>query len=91
MAQNKKILHYIDLPLQHCSNKILSAMNRKGTKEDIISVISKLRAKMPDVVIRTTFITGFPGETEEDFQDSLRAVTASAGLPMHSNVAERSE
>ena len=69
MAQNKKILHYIDLPLQHCSNKILSAMNRKGTKEDIISVISKLRAKMPDVVIRTTFITGFPGEGEEEFEE----------------------
>ena len=69
MAQNKKVLHYIDLPLQHCSNKILSAMNRKGTKEDIISVISKLRAKMPDVVIRTTFITGFPGEGEEEFEE----------------------
>ena len=44
-------------------------MNRKGTKEDIISVISKLRAKMPDVVIRTTFITGFPGEGEEEFEE----------------------
>lgn len=69
MAHNEKILHYIDLPLQHCSDKILSAMNRKGTKEDIVSVIEKLRSKIPDVVIRTTFITGFPGESEEDFEE----------------------
>ncbi len=69
MAQNKKILHYIDLPLQHCSNKILAAMNRKGTKEEIVSVINKLRQKMPDVVIRTTFITGFPGESEDEFEE----------------------
>ncbi|MCQ2479855.1 MAG: 30S ribosomal protein S12 methylthiotransferase RimO [Clostridia bacterium] len=69
MAKEKKILNYIDLPLQHCNNDILKAMNRKGTKEDIVEVVNKLRAKMPDVVIRTTFITGFPGEGEDEFEE----------------------
>ncbi len=69
MAKEKKILNYIDLPLQHCNNSILKAMNRKGTKEEIVDVVNKLRAKMPDVVIRTTFITGFPGEGEEEFEE----------------------
>ncbi|MCQ2472091.1 MAG: 30S ribosomal protein S12 methylthiotransferase RimO [Clostridia bacterium] len=69
MAKEKKILNYIDLPLQHCNNGILKAMNRKGTKEEIVEVVNKLRAKMPDVVIRTTFITGFPGEGEDEFEE----------------------
>lgn len=69
MASEKKILNYIDLPLQHCNNDILKAMNRKGTKEQIVSVVNKLREKMPDVVIRTTFITGFPGEGEKEFEE----------------------
>ncbi len=69
MAKEEKIVNYIDLPLQHCNDKILKAMNRKGSKEQIVSVINKLREKMPDVVIRTTFITGFPGEGEEEFEE----------------------
>lgn len=69
MASEEKVVNYIDLPLQHCNDGILKAMNRKGSKEQIVSVINKLREKMPDVVIRTTFITGFPGEGEEEFEE----------------------
>jgi len=69
MASNPKVLHYIDLPVQHIDDKILSAMNRKGTSEDIKAVIEKIRAKIPDIVIRTTLITGFPGEGEREFEN----------------------
>ena len=72
MARNPKVLPYIDLPLQHADDKILRAMNRKGTQEEIRSLILRLRERLPDVVIRTTFITGFPGEEEEEF-DTLAA------------------
>ncbi len=67
MKRNSKVLHYIDIPMQHASDKILSAMNRKGDSALLESVIKKLRDAMPDITIRTTFIVGFPGETEEDF------------------------
>lgn len=69
MASEEKIANYIDLPLQHCNDDILKAMNRKGSREQIVSVVEKLRSKMPDVIIRTTFITGFPGEGEEEFEE----------------------
>ena len=62
MASEEKICHYIDIPIQHSSDRILKAMNRKSTKTSIMSTMSKLRAKMPDINIRTTLITGFPGE-----------------------------
>ncbi len=64
-----KVVNYIDLPLQHANDRILKAMNRRGTRDDIINTIAKLRAELPDVVIRTTFIVGFPGEDEEAFED----------------------
>ena len=69
MAKQEKIVNYIDLPLQHCNDGILKAMNRKGDKAQIESVIDHLRAAMPDVAIRTTFITGFPGEGEDEFEE----------------------
>lgn len=69
MAKLPKVVHYIDLPLQHCNDSILKSMNRKGDKAQIVSVINKLREKMPDIVIRTTFITGFPGEGEDEFEE----------------------
>ena len=69
MARQEKVLNYIDVPLQHCSNRVLKAMNRRGTKETIVDVINKLRNKIPDIVLRTTFICGFPGETEEEFTE----------------------
>lgn len=69
MANNSKICHYIDLPLQHISNNVLKNMRRKSRKEDILETIDYIRNKMPDVVLRTSIITGFPGETEEDFSE----------------------
>lgn len=68
IAREKKILKYIDMPIQHASDKILKAMGRKYTKEFIEKLISKMRKKIPGIVIRTSLITGFPGETEEDYK-----------------------
>jgi ribosomal protein S12 methylthiotransferase len=65
--RNEKVCHYIDMPMQHVSGKILKSMNRPGDRNSLTALINKLREKISDVVIRTTFITGFPGETEEDF------------------------
>lgn len=67
MADEEKVLPYIDLPLQHCSGKVLRAMNRRGDMESLEALIEKIRSKVPGVILRTTLITGFPGETEEDF------------------------
>ena len=69
IRDQEKIVNYIDLPLQHSDNRILKAMNRRGTREEIAETIGKLRSEIPDVVIRTTFIVGFPGEDEEAFED----------------------
>lgn len=69
MAEEEKIVKYIDLPLQHASGKVLKAMNRRGDKESLLALIRKIRARIPDVTLRTTLITGFPGETEEDFTE----------------------
>lgn len=65
MAENPKICHYIDIPIQHSENEILRRMGRKTSREDIVSLVSKLRTAMPDIAIRTTLISGFPGETQE--------------------------
>ena len=67
----KKILHYIDIPIQHSSDRILKLMGRKTTRRDLVNVISKIRREIPDMCIRTTLITGFPGETTEDHEDVL--------------------
>lgn len=69
MAKQDKIVKYIDMPIQHCNDEILKRMNRRSTKQQIISVIQKLREKMPGIVLRTTLITGFPGESEEQFTE----------------------
>ena len=68
MRQEPKVCKYIDLPLQHADNKILKEMNRRGTIEEAETLIGKLRAAMPDITLRTTMITGFPGESEQEFQ-----------------------
>ena len=65
MAENPKICHYIDIPIQHSENEILRKMGRKTSREDIVSLVSKLRTAMPDIAIRTTLISGFPGETQK--------------------------
>lgn len=67
IAKSSKICHYLDIPLQHVSNNVLKAMNRRNTYEDTIALINKLRSRIPDIIIRTTFIVGFPGESQEDF------------------------
>lgn len=69
MAREDKIVKYIDMPIQHCNDDILKRMNRRSSKQQIVDVIAKMRTKMPDIVIRTTLITGFPGETEEQFNE----------------------
>ncbi|MBE6556564.1 MAG: 30S ribosomal protein S12 methylthiotransferase RimO [Ruminococcaceae bacterium] len=68
MRDNPRILKYIDLPMQHISDRMLTAMNRHGDSTMIRDVVARLRSEIPDIVIRTTFIVGFPGETEEDFE-----------------------
>jgi len=68
MRQEPKVCRYIDLPLQHADPKILKEMNRRGTIEEAERLIGKLRAAMPDITLRTTMITGFPGESEQEFQ-----------------------
>ncbi|MBQ1258735.1 MAG: 30S ribosomal protein S12 methylthiotransferase RimO [Clostridia bacterium] len=71
MKRNDRILNYIDMPLQHISDPILKKMNRKGDSACIRSVIKKLRENLPGVIIRTTFIVGFPGETQKDYNELL--------------------
>lgn len=69
MASEEKVLPYLDLPLQHCDENILKAMNRSGSRESLTELISKIRSKVPNVILRTTLITGFPGETDEAFTE----------------------
>jgi len=74
IANNQKVCKYIDMPIQHISNKVLKRMGRRGNKEKIETVIQKLQSKVKDIALRTTFIVGFPGETDEDFQELLAFV-----------------
>ena len=69
MAREEKIVKYIDLPLQHASGRVLRAMNRRGDRESLTQLIAHMREKIPGLILRTTLITGFPGETEEDFAE----------------------
>ncbi|MBR5279417.1 MAG: 30S ribosomal protein S12 methylthiotransferase RimO [Clostridia bacterium] len=69
MSRCKKFVHYLDLPLQHINNDILKRMNRRGTKEEICGVLRRFRTLFPDCVMRTSFIVGFPGETEAEFEE----------------------
>lgn len=69
MATEEKIVKYVDIPLQHASNEVLRRMRRPDTKEQITALLKKLRERVPGVVIRSTFIVGFPGETEEQFRE----------------------
>lgn len=71
MKEEKKICHYLDLPIQHASNAILKRMGRRTSKEQLVEIITKLRKEIPDIALRTTLITGFPGETEEQHEELL--------------------
>ncbi len=77
IASNPKVCKYLDMPLQHISDRLLSLMNRKVTKKKIIGLIKKLRKEIPDLTLRTTFLVGFPGETESDFNELLNFVEES--------------
>ena len=74
MKEEKKICHYLDLPIQHARDRILKRMGRRTTRAQLTATIEKLRKEIPDIVLRTTLITGFPGETEEDHQELMEFV-----------------
>jgi ribosomal protein S12 methylthiotransferase len=67
MADNPRIVPYLDIPLQHVSDKILRSMNRRYSAEQLFTTLTRIRTVLPDIALRTTFLVGFPGETEEDF------------------------
>ena len=71
IRDNAKVCHYIDMPLQHCENSILKRMGRRTTKEEIQNTIGMIRKEIPDIVLRTSLIAGFPGETQEDHEALL--------------------
>ena len=71
MKDEPKVCHYLDMPIQHASDRILKKMGRKTTKQELMDVIKKLRDNIPDISLRTTLITGFPGETDEDVEELL--------------------
>ncbi|MBO4733615.1 MAG: MiaB/RimO family radical SAM methylthiotransferase, partial [Clostridia bacterium] len=67
LRDEKKLVKYLDIPIQHCEDNILKRMNRKSSKKELVSLIKKIRATVPDITLRTTLIVGFPGETDGDF------------------------
>lgn len=71
MKEEPKICHYLDLPIQHCSDKILKKMGRRTSKQELVEIVETLRKEIPDILLRTTLITGFPGETKEDHEELM--------------------
>ncbi len=76
MAREPKICHYLDIPIQHCSDGILKKMGRRTTRKQLEDIIGDLRRQIPDIALRTTLITGFPGETTKQFQELMEFVDA---------------
>jgi ribosomal protein S12 methylthiotransferase len=74
IVRSERIVHYLDLPMQHANDRILKAMRRPDTKEDLGRLIDQLRAAMPDIILRTTLIVGFPGETQSEFEELVEFV-----------------
>ena len=74
IADTPKAVKYLDMPLQHASRNVLKLMKRGGTRESLEKLIARVREKVPDIAIRTTFITGFPGETDDDFEELIKFV-----------------
>ncbi len=74
MKEEKKICNYLDLPIQHASDRILKRMGRRTTRKQLTDIITKLRREIPDIVLRTSLITGFPGETQEDHEELMEFV-----------------
>ena len=77
MKKEKKICHYLDIPIQHSEDTILKRMGRRTNRAELVSLVEKLRKEIPDIVLRTTLITGFPGETEEEFKNMVDFVDLS--------------
>lgn len=76
MKEERKICHYLDLPIQHCNDRILKRMGRRTTKEELIRIVETLRKEIPDIILRTTLITGFPGETQEEHEELMEFIDA---------------
>ena len=76
LGHSRKIIPYLDMPLQHINDRMLKMMNRRHTRAETEAIIGRLRATIPDLVLRTTFIVGFPGETEAEFEEMLDFVEA---------------
>ena len=74
MKEEKKICHYLDLPIQHASDRVLKRMGRRTTKQELVDIIGKLRREIPDIFLRTSLISGFPGETQEDHEELMEFV-----------------
>ncbi len=74
IASEPKVCHYLDIPIQHASNAVLKRMGRRTSEEELRHMIGKLRERIPDICLRTTLISGFPGETQEDFEELYRFV-----------------
>lgn len=74
IKNNEKVCHYIDMPIQHSSDSVLKRMGRRTSEEDLKNIISKLRKEIPDICLRTTLISGFPGETQKDHKKMLQFV-----------------
>ncbi|WP_297566080.1 30S ribosomal protein S12 methylthiotransferase RimO [uncultured Faecalibaculum sp.] len=74
MKQSSKVLPYFDIPMQHANNRLLKLMNRRGSKEEVLALVSRIRELFPEATLRTTAIVGFPTETEEEFQELLSFV-----------------
>lgn len=69
IASEDKLVKYMDIPIQHCSDRVLRRMNRRSTHDELVGLVKKLRERIPGIVLRTTLIAGFPGETEEEFEE----------------------
>lgn len=74
MKEEPKICHYLDLPIQHCNDRILKRMGRRTTRQELVDMISLLRREIPDIVLRTTLITGFPGETQREHEELMNFI-----------------
>ena len=74
IREEKKVCHYLDLPIQHASDAVLKRMGRRTTRQELVDIVARLRERIPDIVLRTTLITGFPGETREDHEELMAFV-----------------
>src|SRR5262249_53398132 len=76
LGSSRKVLPYLDMPLQHINDRVLRMMNRRHTRSETEAIIARLRAAIPNLVLRTTFIAGFPGETQAEFEELLAFIKA---------------